>query len=107
MMPVAELIDNHVERLTPCFELTAAHIMRELVVVNKVVSNNVTPSERIRKFLVTVVGFATAILNEMIHAYAIVSDNQTAVATAMSQDHFVLDNALGKGSTFADNCEEG
>lgn len=106
-MPVAELIDNHVERLTPCFELTAAHIMRELVVVNKAMSNNVTPSERIRKFLVTVVGFAAVILNETIHAYAIVSDNQVAVAMVMSQAHFVLDNELGKGSTFADDCEKG
>jgi hypothetical protein len=55
--PVDELIASHVEKVTPRFELTAAHITMELVFVINATNNNATPSERIRKFLVTVVTF--------------------------------------------------
>lgn len=81
--------------------------MRELVVVNKATSNTVIPSERIRNFLVTVVGLSAVILNETINAYAMVIDNQTAAAMAMSKGHFVLENVLGnESSTFVDDCGE-
>ena len=48
-------MDNHVEKLIPLLELTPAHITRVIMVANETMSKIVTPSERIRKFLVTVV----------------------------------------------------
>jgi hypothetical protein len=63
--PVDELMDNHVEKLIPLLEqVTAAHITRDVMVANKAMTNIVTPSERIRKFLVTVVGSETLFFND-------------------------------------------
>jgi len=101
-IPIVELIDSHVEKETPFFELTAAHMTIEFVVASNAKTKIVTPSERIRRFLVTAVGLAMVRSNETIKAYAIVSDKQTVVEKAMIQNHLVLEKMLGKRSSAKD-----
>jgi hypothetical protein len=63
--PVDELMDNHVEKLIPLLEqVTAAHITRDIIVANNAMTNIVTPSERIRKLRVTVVGSEMLFFND-------------------------------------------
>lgn len=104
---VDELIPSQVENVMPSLVLATAHINTLLETAIKAADNSEDPSVRIRRTLVRSVVFAieeviqTKLLDldEAIHAYAIVTANQTVARRASSQANLFWEkedcNALG------------